>query len=81
MSLPPKNEKEYLEITESGAGMSLVGQKAHTNELSALYRQYGVRCRVDPDVAPGQDALRFAWGEDKAQIQEILDGYKSAKGS
>lgn len=81
MSLPTKNEKEYLEVTEANGTLALVGKKVHTDELAILFRQYGLRCHRDVDVRPDEDALRFAPGEDRAQIEKILNAYKNAKGS
>jgi hypothetical protein len=81
MSLSSKDEKGYLKVTDTADGLAVVTKKAHADELAAVYRQHGVRCRREPDVGPGEDALRFAWGEDRAQVEQLLDAYKSAPGS
>ncbi len=79
MTLPKKDEKGYLEIAPRADGFAVVAAKQHAAELAALFLQYGVRC--ERREGPDEDELRFPVGVDRAQVQEILDGYKTAKGS
>ena len=81
MTLPRKEEKGSLEIVSRGDGFAIVAEKQYANELAALLLQYGVSCERRPDVRPGADELRFLAGTDRAQVQQVLDGYKNAKGS
>jgi hypothetical protein len=79
MTLPKKDEKGYLEIVTRDDGFAIVADKQHASELAALFLQYGSSC--ERREGPAEDELRFPAGMDRAQVQEILDGYKTAKGS
>jgi len=79
MTLPKKDEKGYLEIARRDGGFAIVADKQHAGELAALFLQYGVSC--ERREGPAEDELRFPAGMDLAQVQQILDGYKTAKGS
>jgi hypothetical protein len=81
MSLPTRNDKDYLEITSTWTGFSIVAQKKHADELEPLFAQRGLSCRRQADVRPGEDALRFGKKTNRSQVQTILDAYKQVKGS
>ena len=81
MSLPGKNEKGYLGVVGSAQGLVIYGRPQHVGELLALYAQYGVACRREAEARPGQDALRFDAGADRARVDEVLESYMGAKGS
>jgi hypothetical protein len=79
MSLPPKNEKGYLEITDRPDGFSITARKEHANDLAPLFRQHGLACRREEGAE--QDTLVFDAGTDRAKVEEVLTGYGEAKGS
>jgi hypothetical protein len=79
MSIAPKNEKGYIEITDRAEGFSVTAQKRHAGELEALFRQHGIPCTREAG-AEG-DTLVFEAGTDRHKIEEILVGYEAAKGS
>ena len=81
MSLPTRNDKDYLEITGMGTGFAIVAQKQHASELAAIFRQRGLPCKLQADVRPGEDVLRFDEKADRATAMEILESYKQEKGS
>ncbi|HEV3255421.1 MAG TPA: hypothetical protein VG013_00950 [Gemmataceae bacterium] len=81
MSLPDKNEKGYLEITDRDRGFAITALKAHAAELQPLFVQYGIPCRREADVEPDKDALVFAESADRAKVEQLLEGYEQAKGS
>jgi len=81
MSLPPKSEKGYLELKKTGHGACIGGKKEHMNELATLYGQYGIRFRRGLEGNSEEDALHFEEGTDQAQVQQILEAYRDAKGS
>jgi hypothetical protein len=81
MTLPKKEEKGHLEIVTRDKGLAIIAGKQHAAELAALFLQYGISCERQQDVVPGEDELRFPAGMDRAQVQQVLDGYKQAKGS
>src|ERR1700732_1416220 len=76
MSLPKRNDKEYLQIEPSQEGCRISGQKEHTEELAVLFAQYGITCQND-----GEGVLRFDPDVDRLRVAELLDSYKQAKGS
>ncbi len=79
MSLPPKNEKGYLEITDRPDGLAVAALKAHATDLEALFRQHGLACRREEGAE--QDTLVFDAGTDRGKVEEVLTGYEEAKGS
>ena len=81
MSLPEHAEKEYLAISPADGGLLVLARKEHADELAALFAQRGQPCRRQPDARPGHDALLLGPGADRAAAEEVLDGYKRAKGS
>jgi hypothetical protein len=81
MTLPKKAEKGYLEIAPREEGFAIVAEKQHATELAALFLQYGISCERRHDVRPGEDELRFPAGTQRPEVQRVLDGYKTAKGS
>jgi hypothetical protein len=81
MTLPKKEEKGYLEIVSRDEGFAIVADRQHASELAALFLQHGISCERREDVRPGEDELRFPGSMDRAQVQQVLDGYKNAKGS
>jgi hypothetical protein len=76
MSLPKRNDKEYLQIEPSQEGYRISGQKRHTDELAVLFAQHGITCQSD-----GEGLLRFDPNVDRVRVAELLDSYKQAKGS
>jgi hypothetical protein len=81
MTLPKKEEKGYLQIVSREEGLAIVADKQHAAALAGLFLQYGISCERREDVRPGEDELRFPAGMDREQVQQVLDGYKNAKGS
>jgi hypothetical protein len=81
MSLPKKEAKGYLEIKPCEGGFSIVAKKQDAEALSALFLQYGISCHREMDVRPGEDALQFIEGVEQSQVEEVLNGYRSPKGS
>jgi hypothetical protein len=79
MSLPPKNEKGYLEITDRPDGFAITALQGHAAELEALFRQHGLACRREEGAE--QDTLVFDDGTDRRKVEEVLTGYEEAKGS
>ena len=61
--------------------VAIVAETQHATELAAIFLQYGISCERVKEVRPGEDELRFAAGMDRAQVQQVLDGYSQAKGS
>ena len=53
------------------------GRKEHLDELAALFAQNGVPARCQP----GEDTLLLDAGVDLAKAREVLEEYKTAKGS
>ncbi len=76
MSLPKRNEKEYLHIEPSQQGYCIAGQKEHVSELSALFAQHGI-----PAQTEGEGVLHFEPGVDPVRLEELLESYKHVKGS
>jgi len=80
MTLPKKEEKSYLEIMPRAEGFAIIADQQYAGELAALFLQYGISCERR-QVTPAADELRFLAGTNRDEVQLILDGYKSAKGS
>jgi hypothetical protein len=81
MSLPKKEAKAYLEITESGDGHTIIANTADADALAALFLGYGMSCERRRDVRPGEDALVLPREMDRKQVESLLEGYQNAKGS
>jgi hypothetical protein len=81
MTLPSRNEKDYLEIKSTWTGFSIQAQKRHADELEPLFAQRGLPCRRQAGTRPGEEALRFDNGIDRAKVSELIQGYKEVKGS
>jgi hypothetical protein len=81
MTLPRKADKGYLKVTPAEGGFAVVAEKEHAAELQPLFEQRGIPCQRRQDVRPGVDALLFGVQVDAAQVREVLEGYKAAKGS
>ena len=81
MTLPKKEAKGHLEIVARNECLAIVARKQYAAELAALFLQHGISCERQEDARPGEDELRFPAGMDRAQVQQVLDGYKQAKGS
>jgi hypothetical protein len=79
MSLPKKEEKGYLEIQESEKGFVIVARNGDAGALAALFVQHGISC----NRAPGTDevAFHFTEGVPRTDVESVLEGYKTAKGS
>jgi hypothetical protein len=80
MTLPKKAEKGYLEVTDRPGGFVIVGHQEHLGDLAPLLSQNGVVCRLEGDSAEG-GALVFDASADRAKVAQILEEYKTAKGS
>ena len=81
MTLPKKAEKEYLEITPTEGGFTILAEEQHASALQALFQQHDIPCRIESTVQPGDEALVFSQEADVTQAREVLDAYKHAKGS
>lgn len=81
MSLPKKEGKGYLEVRRSDEGLLVVGLKEHVNELEHAFTQHGLPCRRGQATPEGMEALLFAPEADAAKVAEVLEAYKTAKGS
>lgn len=81
MSLPKKAEKGYLQVDRAADGLSVAGLPEHVEDLEALFKQHGLPCRRGPATADGMEALQFGPEADAAKVTEVLEAYKTAKGS
>ena len=81
MTLPKKEEKSYLEIEESGKGFVIVARQEDAGALAALFLQYGMSCDRKPAKDNTEVAFQFPKSTERAQIESILEGYKTSKGS
>jgi len=80
MTLPKKEEKAYLEIHNSGKGFAIVAKKEDAGALAALFVQYGISCERKPQGAD-EITFQFPSGLERTQVEKVLEGYKTAKGS
>lgn len=80
MTLPAKNPKEYLEINPTAPFPVIEGEPQHVAELEAILVQHGIPCQRTPPARPGWEAVQLPAAA-LEQAQELLDGYKAAKGS
>ena len=81
MSLPKKDEKGYLEIVDSEEAFAIVARKEHVGALAALFLQYGISCHRKPAIDMADETLQFPKGVERSQVESVLEGYKTAKGS
>jgi hypothetical protein len=81
MTLPTRNDKDYLTFTEALTGFFIAARRPHAVELEALFHQHGLPCQREADVGLGEDTLRFDASADRAQVETLLESYKTAKGS
>jgi len=81
MSLPKKAPKAYLHIEPAERGFVIVAKKDDADVLAAHFLQHGISCHRETDVSSGEDVLQFFDGVDRAQVEQILDAYITAKGS
>jgi hypothetical protein len=81
MTLPKKEEKRYLEIKESRKGLVLVARKEDAGALAALFLQYGISCERKQTKGTTEVTFQFPKGMERAQVESVLEGYKTAKGS
>ncbi len=81
MSLPKKEEKSYLEVRRSDHGLAVAGLKEHVDALEPLFAQHGIPCRRGPASQDGMETLLFAPEAEAAKVAEVLEAYKTAKGS
>lgn len=79
MSLPKKEEKGYLEIQDSAKGFMIVARNGDAGALAALFVQHGISCEREP----GTDEVAFVFpeGVPRTEVEGVLEGYKTAKGS
>jgi len=81
MSLPKRNERQYLEIKDAGDGFSIEVKLQYADGLSMLLRQYGITHVRRKGVASDTVGLYFPAETDKPKLVAVLESYKSAKGS
>jgi hypothetical protein len=81
MSLPDRNQREYLKIMPAKDGFQILATKEDAAVLTVVFQQRGFPCTRQTDMQLDHDALLFAGHVDKTGVQEILDGFKGAKGS
>jgi hypothetical protein len=81
MSLPKRNEREYLEIKDAGDGVSVGVKHEYAGELSVLLRQHGIPHERRKGAASDADELLFPAETDKPKLIAVLESYKNAKGS
>ena len=79
MSLPSRNEKCYLEVTDHADGFAITALGKHATELQPLFHQYGIDCRRD--AGPASDKLVFGRGTDRTKVKEVLASYETSRGS
>src|SRR5262249_7999723 len=80
MTLPGKQEKGYLQIVGAPRRPTIEGESRHIAELEAIFTQHGIACGRGPAVTEGWEALELR-DSDVAQATQLLDAYKTAKGS
>jgi hypothetical protein len=81
MSLPKRNERQYLEIKDAGGGFLVWVKHEYAGELSVLLRQHGITHKRRKGAASGADELFFSAETDKPKLIAILESYKNAMGS
>jgi hypothetical protein len=81
MTLPKKEEKGYLQLEERSGKIVLIARKEHAAELVPLFQQNGCDCRNEGHISPDEDRLVFGQSVGRAEAGEILEAYKTAKGS
>jgi len=81
MTLPKRNERDYLEIKDTPDGFSLLVKQEHADELAALLRQYGIPHERETSIAPGGDEFFFTDVSVKSKVETVLESYKNVKGS
>ncbi len=81
MSLPKKAEKGYLQVNRSAGGLSIAGLPEHVQDLESLFTQRGFPCRRGQTTPDGMETLLFEPATDAARVGEVLEEYKTAKGS
>jgi len=81
MTLPKKEVKQYLDIQDSGKGFVIVARKEDAGALAALFLQYGISCDRKPAEDSTEETFQFPEGVPRAEIEAVLEGYKTSKGS
>jgi hypothetical protein len=81
MTLPKKEEKGYLEIRDSKNGFVIVAKKEDAEALAAIFLQYGISCERKQTEGKTEVTFQFPEGMERAQIETILEGYKTTRGS
>jgi hypothetical protein len=79
MSLPKKEEKGYLEIQDAGKSFAIVARNGDAGALAALFLQYGISC--EREQRGDEVIFRFPEGMSRTDVEGVLEGYKTAKGS
>jgi hypothetical protein len=79
MSLPKKEEKGYLEIQDSGKSFVIVARNGDASALAALFLQYGISC--EREQSGDEVIFLFPEGLPRSDVEGVLEGYKTAKGS
>ncbi len=80
MTLPSKNQKSYLQITDHADGFSITAEDQHADELLALFTQRGIPCRAR-DAGQGLKQLVFDSEAERKAADEVLQEYVQVKGS
>jgi hypothetical protein len=81
MTLPKKEEKAYLEIYDSGTGFTIVAKKEDAGALAALFVQHGISFQRKKIQGGAEVTLQFPQSLKRSEIESVLEGYKTAKGS
>jgi hypothetical protein len=81
MPLPKKDEKGYLKIVDSEEAFAIVARKEDVGALAALFLQHGISFHRKPVKDLAEEILHFPKGMERAQVESVLEGYKTAKGS
>jgi len=81
MSLPKRNERQYLEIKDAGDGFSVGVKTEYADGLSMLLRQYGITHVRRKSASSDADELFFSAETDKPKLVAVLESYKNANGS
>ena len=79
MTLPKKEEKGYLQIQDTGKGFTIEAKKQDATALAALFVQYGISC--ERKQSKSEVTFQFSQGLKRSEIESVLEGYKTAKGS
>lgn len=74
-------DKAYLQVKSQGGRLVVTARKEHAAELLPLFQQRGLDCQSEGETAGGDERIVLGAGVDRAQADEVLEAYKTAKGS